>query len=71
MGADVPSPPAPPHRGPGFFILVVVSSPVWLGFLFLMYGIGLALTAISFAIDGLFLAPVVAALHALLRHFGR
>lgn len=70
MGAEI-APPDIPRKTGLYWAFVIITSPLWLGFLFMMYGIGLALTAISFAIDGLFLAPVVGVIHGLLRGIGR
>ena len=70
LGAEVDFPtrirPSRKHR----VVLVtflVLTSPLWLGFFALMFGLALVLTGVSLMIDMLFLFPVVALLHHFLR----
>jgi Zn-dependent protease with chaperone function len=66
MGADVA--PAPKAAGRvTLWIVAVLTSPCWLPMLALMLACAVVLTLVSLMIDMLFLAPVVALLHALLR----
>jgi Zn-dependent protease with chaperone function len=68
MGATVPVPAggASVHRTK--LIFYAVTSPCWLAFGGLMIGLALLLTMVSLMVDSLFLAPMVALIHALLRH---
>lgn len=69
MGAEVEVPLASlrPRRSLLFIAFAVLTSPLWIGFFLLMFGIALALTGISLMIDMLFLLPIVAILHHFLR----
>jgi len=69
MGADVPPIGTRYSRRQRvvFAVLMLVTSPCWLAFVGLLLALGVILTIVSLMIDMLFLAPVVALLHALLR----
>jgi Zn-dependent protease with chaperone function len=70
LGADVefPSRIRPSRRHRVILItFLVLTSPLWIGFFLLMFGLALALTGISLMIDMLFLFPLVALLHYFLR----
>ncbi|HEX8003545.1 MAG TPA: M48 family metalloprotease [Mycobacteriales bacterium] len=70
MGADVPPLPRTAYsRGQRALLalVVVVTSPCWLSFFGLLLAATLLLTLVSLMVDMLFLAPLVALLHALLR----
>lgn len=45
---------------------LVITSPLWIAFFLLMLSVGLLMTMVSLMVDSLFLAPVVALIHALL-----
>jgi Zn-dependent protease with chaperone function len=70
MGASVEV----PSRGAGragrraTVVFLAVTSPCWVAVFGLMIAAVLALTMVSLMIDALFLAPMVAVLHGLLRH---
>jgi Zn-dependent protease with chaperone function len=70
MGAEVELPAERRRtRGQQAFLVafVVLTSPLWIGFFLLMFGLALAITGISLMIDMLFLFPVVGVLHHFLR----
>lgn len=70
MGADVEVPPGgrlPLRQRPVFVIFAVLTSPFWIGFFLVMFGLAVALTGVSLMIDMLFLFPLVALLHHFLR----
>ncbi|HEV2891716.1 MAG TPA: M48 family metalloprotease [Frankiaceae bacterium] len=70
MGADVTLAAKPVYTRAQRAMLVavvVVTSPCWLTMLGVLLACAIVLTLVSLAIDALFLAPVVAVLHALLR----
>jgi Zn-dependent protease with chaperone function len=69
MGATVPMPSGPRNPAARKVMLAValVASPCIVSFFALMLGIAVVLTGVSLAIDSLFLAPMVALVHLLLR----
>jgi len=68
MGASAePLPRAGVRMTKPFLLVAALASPCWLPLLAAFVAIPLVLTAISLAIDSMFLAPLVAVLHALLR----
>lgn len=69
MGADIEAaaPKYTRRQRVASTAVIVATSPCWLPLLALLLGCAIVLTLVSLAIDMLFLAPVVALLHALLR----
>ena len=70
MGAEVELPPQRRRTTAqqAFLItFVVLTSPLWIGFFLLMFGLALAITGISLMIDMMFLFPIVGVIHYFLR----
>ena len=67
---DVPGKVRTPGQTRALALVWLVTAPCWLPVAALMAGTAVMLTGISLAIDSLFLAPMVALVHVLLRRLG-